>query len=83
MTFVSVFSHQVDTMAVFVPEGSLVGQSTVGDGDVIVVVESGEGAALVVRHGVAWRTGRKENNSNFITLSTFSFSQDCSNALLP
>ncbi len=49
---VSVFPHQVHTMAVFIPERSLVGQSAVGDGDVIVMVIGGEGPVLVIRQGI-------------------------------
>lgn len=38
MTVISISSHKVDTMAVLIPEGTLVGQGTVGDCDVIVMV---------------------------------------------
>lgn len=49
---VPVPSHDVDTMAVLVPEGTLVGQGAVGDRDVIVIVVGGEGSALMVRQRV-------------------------------
>lgn len=42
-------------MAVFIPEGALVGEGAVRDGDVVVVVVGGEGSTLVVGHGVAWK----------------------------
>lgn len=54
VTIITVFSHEVDTMTVFIPKGTLIGQSAVGDGDVIIVVVGGEGSALVVSHGVTW-----------------------------
>lgn len=47
-------------MAVFVPEGSLIGQSAVGDGDVVVVVVGGKGTSMVVGHGVTCRDNRIE-----------------------
>lgn len=53
MTVVSISSHEVNTVAVFIPEGSLIGQSTVGDSDVIVMVVGGEWTAVVVGHRVA------------------------------
>lgn len=55
MTVISISSHQVDSVAVFIPEGSLIGQSTVGDSDVVVMVISGEWAAMVVGHRVTCR----------------------------
>ena len=48
----AIFSIQVGPMAVFVPPGSFVGQSTVGHGDVIVSVLGGEGTALVIAQPV-------------------------------
>lgn len=54
MTAVPVFPHQVDTMAVFIPEGTFVGQGAVGHGDIIIIIVGGEGPALVVGHGVTW-----------------------------
>lgn len=57
VAFFTVLPHEVDSMAVFIPEGALVGEGTVGDSDVVVVVVGGEGSALVVDHGVAWREG--------------------------
>lgn len=53
---VSVSSHQVDPVAVLIPERSLVRQGAVGDGDVVVVVEGGERPAVVVGHGVACKS---------------------------
>lgn len=52
MTIVTISPHKVDTMAVLVPEGTLIGQGTVGDSDVIVIVICGEGTALVISHRV-------------------------------
>lgn len=54
VVIVPISAHQVDTVTVFIPEGSLVGQSTVGDGRVCVLVEGGEGPAIVVGHRVTW-----------------------------
>lgn len=54
---VPVSPHQVDTVAVLVPESPLVGQGAVGDGRVRVLVEGGEGSAVVVGHGVTWGRG--------------------------
>lgn len=51
----AVLPHEVHSMAVLVPEGALVGEGAVCDGDVIVVVIGGEGSTLVVGHGVTWR----------------------------
>lgn len=58
MTFFTIFSHEVDTVTVFIPEGPFVGQGAVGDGDVVVVVVGREGSTLVVRHGVTWQRDR-------------------------
>lgn len=44
----AIFSIQVGPMAVFVPPGSFVGQSTVCHSNVIVSVLGGEGTALVI-----------------------------------
>ena len=52
MTVVSISSHEVDTVAVLIPEGSLIGQGTVGDSDVVVMVVGGEWPAVVVGHRV-------------------------------
>lgn len=60
MAVVSVSAHEVDAVAVLVPEGSLIRQSTVGDGDVVVVVVGGEGTSVVVGHGVPCRDNRTE-----------------------
>jgi hypothetical protein len=38
VTVIAISSHKVDAMAVLIPEGTLVGQGTVGDCDVIVMV---------------------------------------------
>lgn len=57
---VSISSHQVDPVAVFIPEGSLIGQSTVGDGDVVIMVVGGERTAVVVGHRVAYTNHTKE-----------------------
>ena len=58
MAVVPVSPHQVDTVAVLVPESPLIGQGTVGDGRVCVLVEGGEGPAIVVGHGVTWERER-------------------------
>lgn len=55
VTIVSISSHEVDSVAVFVPEGSLIRQSAVGDRDVVVVVVGGKGTSVVVGHGVTCR----------------------------
>lgn len=55
VTVVTIFPHEVDTMTVFIPEGAFVGQGTVCDGDIIVIVIGGEGSTLVVSHGVTWQ----------------------------
>lgn len=49
---VSISAHEVDPVAVLVPEGTLVRKGAVGDGDVIVIVVRGEGSVLVVGHRV-------------------------------
>lgn len=54
VTGVTIFSHEVDTMTVLVPEGAFVGQGAVSDSDVIVIVVGGERSTLVVSHGVTW-----------------------------
>ena len=54
MTVISISSHEVDTMAVFIPEGSLIGQGTVGDSNVIVMVVSGEWTPVVIGHRVTY-----------------------------
>lgn len=48
MSGLSVFAVKVGPMAVFVPPGSFVGQCTVGDSDIIVLVLGRERSALVV-----------------------------------
>lgn len=58
VTFVTIFSHEVDTVTVFIPESAFVGQGTVGDSNVVVIVIGREGSALVVCHGVAWQLDR-------------------------
>lgn len=52
VVIVSICAHQVDTVTVLIPESPFVGQGTVGDGRVCVLVVSGEGPAIVVCHGV-------------------------------
>ena len=47
---ISISAHDVHTVAVLIPEGTLVGQGTVGDSDIIVIVISGEGPAMMVGH---------------------------------
>lgn len=60
MTVISISAHEVDAVAVFVPEGSFIGQSAVGDSDVVVVVVGGKGTSVVVGHGVTCRDNRTE-----------------------
>lgn len=67
MTFVTIFSHEVDAVTVFIPESTFVGQGTVGDGDVVVIVVGGEGSTLVVCHGVTWKTDRGESSRKQLT----------------
>lgn len=55
VTVVSIFAHEIDTVAVFIPEGASVGQGTVCDSDVVVVVIGGERSALVIGQRVTWR----------------------------
>lgn len=50
VAIVTISSHDVDTMAVLVPESTLVGQGAIGDGDVVVVVISREGSTMMVGH---------------------------------
>ena len=59
MAVISIAPHKVHAVAVLVPEGSLVRQSTVGDGDVVVVVVGGKGTSVVVSHGVTCRDGKR------------------------
>lgn len=49
---VSVSSHQVDSVAVLIPERPLVRQGAVGDGNVVIMIVGGKRATVVVRHGV-------------------------------
>lgn len=64
MAVVTISAHQVDSVTVLVPESSFVGQSTVGDGRVVVLVEGGEGPSIVVGHGVTWNGGTKGRASS-------------------
>lgn len=64
MTVVSISSHQINPVAVFIPEGSFIGQSAVGDGNVVVMVVGGERPAVVVGHGVAY-TGQTRESLHF------------------
>lgn len=59
VTVVTIFPHEVDTMTVLIPKGPFVGQGAVGDSNIVIVVEGGEGATLMVRHGVTWRRYRR------------------------
>lgn len=52
VTAVAIFPHEVNAMTIFIPKGAFVGQGAVGDGDIVVIVKSGEGSTLVVGHGV-------------------------------
>lgn len=65
VTLFTVLPHEVHSMTVLIPEGALVGEGAVGDGDVIVVVVGGEGSTLVVGHGVTWR-GDRESEGNWL-----------------
>lgn len=64
MTVISIPSHEVDAVAVLVPEGSLIRQSTVGDGDVVVMVVGGKRTSVVVGHGVTCRDKRRTYGSS-------------------
>lgn len=59
VTRVTIFSHEVDTMTVLIPEGAFVGQGAISDSNVIVIVVGGERSTIVVSHGVTW-----ENNDS-------------------
>lgn len=63
MTLFAVLAHEVHSVTVFIPEGALVGEGAVCDGDVVVVVVGGEGPTLVVGHGVTWRGDRRGSDS--------------------
>lgn len=62
MTVISVSSHQVDPVAVFIPEGALVGQSTVGDCNVVVMVKCGEWTPMVVGHRVTCKVQHQRHS---------------------
>lgn len=64
VTGVTVFSHEVDTMTVLIPEGAFVGQGAVSDGNIIVIVIGGERSTLVVSHGVTWENMDSEAPPN-------------------
>ncbi len=55
MTVVSISSHYIHSMTVFVPESSLVRQSTVGDSYIVVIVVGREWTAVVIRHWVTFK----------------------------
>ncbi len=55
MTVVSISSHYIHSMTVFVPERSLVRQSTVGDSYIVVIVVGWERTAVVIRHWVTFK----------------------------
>lgn len=67
MSGLSVFSVKVGPMTVFVPPRSLVGQCTVGDSNVIVLVLGRERSALVVAQRVTW--GKKRPYLQLIGLN--------------
>lgn len=52
MSRLSIFAIKVSPMTVFIPPRSLVGQSTVGDSDVIVLILGGERSALMIAQRV-------------------------------
>lgn len=54
MAVVPVSPHQIDGGSSCMPESPLVGQGTVGDSRVCVLVEGGEGSAIVVNQQVTW-----------------------------
>lgn len=65
VTVISISSHEVDTVAVFIPERSLIGQGTVCDSNVIVMVISGEWTTVVVGHRVTYKvTQQRESRTN-------------------
>lgn len=55
VTVISISSHKVDTVAVFIPECSLVWEGTVGDSDVIVMVISGKRTTIVIGHRITYK----------------------------
>lgn len=59
MAVISISPHEVDAVAVFIPEGSLIGQGTVGHSNVVVVVIGGEWTTVMVGHGVAYRDAQQ------------------------
>lgn len=66
VTVVSIFPHQIHSMAVFIPKRSLVGEGAVGDGNVIVIVIRGEGSVLVIRQGIALRETQRHNITSLL-----------------
>lgn len=66
VTVISISSHEVDTVTVFIPEGTLVGQGTVGDCDVIVMVVSGEWTTVVVGHGVTCKGTHQTQSAEWL-----------------
>lgn len=50
-------------MAIFIPEGTLIGQGTVGDSDVIVMVIGGEWTTVVVCHRVTLKDRLTDDES--------------------
>lgn len=64
VSVVSPFAVQVGQMTVFVPPGTTVGEGTVTQSDVIVIVNRCPGSALVVGHGIAWGSSITFSNIN-------------------
>lgn len=65
VTVISISSHEIDTVAVFIPEGPLIGQGAVGDSNVVVVVISGKWTTMVVGHRVTYKdTQQRESGLN-------------------
>lgn len=62
---VIVSAHQIDSVTILVPESALVGQSTVSDGRVVVLVEGGEGPSIVIDHGVTCAGKQREWRQSF------------------
>lgn len=73
VTVISISSHEVDTVAVFIPECSLIGQGAVGDSNIIVVVISGEWATMVVGHRVTYKDSNRERERELTKWSVVQF----------
>lgn len=69
VAIISISSHEVDPVAVFVPERSLIWQGAVGDRNVVVIVVGGKWASMVVGHGIPYRDMQHNNMNWFFCIS--------------